>query len=76
MALSDRTYQKFESMSGTQLTSIRCHICAETEEHYILWADIETDFEGVERLSIGEDRRPLFMSDNNGKLYATYLRRE
>lgn len=74
MALSDRTYQTFESTDGTPLASLRCHICTETAEHYVLWRDIENVFEGVDQLKVGEDRRPLFMSDNNGKLYVRYFR--
>ncbi|KAG0335225.1 hypothetical protein BG000_007692 [Podila horticola] len=70
MAELKRSFQKFKSKDGTELTSLQCHICEETGKQYILWTDIRQAFDGVVYLQVYDNYVVLFMTANNGELAA------
>lgn len=76
MSLSERTFQTFKSEDGTSLTSLRCHVCEETGEQFILWRDVQQAFDGVHYLEADDVSMAVFSVDNDGELYVELIRHD
>lgn len=70
MAQLENATQKFESKDGTKLASLQCHVCEETGKQYTLWSDIQKAFNGIDYLEVQDEYAVLFMTANDGELYA------
>lgn len=69
-------FQKFKTEDGSPLNSLRTHICAETEEQYLLWTDVQCAFQGIDHLKTDGDTRGFFTIDANGELYVLLLEKQ
>ncbi|KFH63798.1 hypothetical protein MVEG_10491 [Podila verticillata NRRL 6337] len=61
-------YQKFEAEGGSSLRSLSSYHCAETDERYLLWTDIQHAFNGIDHLKHTWGDRVLFTIDAAGEL--------
>jgi len=66
---SSAVFQKFKSNDGTPLAGLRARVCANTDEKYHLWRDVQNAFPGVGRLETPDWGRVLFTIDKDGELY-------
>lgn len=73
MSTADNTgppvVQQFESEDGTPLVSLPTSFCTETNQRFVLWKDIQDQFDGVLHLSSLFENPVEFMIDPDGELY-------
>lgn len=73
MASSEPTehlvFQEFKAKDGSPLTSLGSHLCAETDERYLLWTEIHHKFNGIGHLETEWKTRVPFTINADGELY-------